>query len=262
MTIYKFLNFLFQKFRNFDCPKGLFCFRFCDNILHSCPVISLIDTKLILFKIDISFCNRKQLPDPASSPEQHLKHKIISCSRLHCLYKLFVLVQCPEVQTSWIWISHSFHFLAWINRQVIDFSCMCKQTGQLILNHSQIRIWIAFFLNFILPLNNLWSLDFTHHLISEVWNDMLLHHISFIFDCSIFQIILFVWKINLNKIAQLHIHTSLIAQLFASFKLQCFSLCFKSTLSAFFLLTHDICLKPLGCPFFCVFFSVSHIDPP
>jgi len=24
------------------------------------------------------------------------------------------------------------------------------------------------------------------------WNDMLLHHISFIFDCSIFQIILFV----------------------------------------------------------------------
>ena len=140
VTIYKFLNFLFQKFWNFDCSKGLFCFWFCDNILHSCSVISLIDTKLILFKIDISFCNRKQLPDPASSPEQHLKHKIISCSRLHCLYKLFVLVQCPEVQTSRIRISHSFHFLAWINWQIIYFSCMCKQTGQLILNHSQIRI--------------------------------------------------------------------------------------------------------------------------
>ena len=33
----------------------------------------------------------------------------------------------------------------------------------------------------------------------------LLHHISLIFDCSIFQFILFVWKINLNKIPQSHI---------------------------------------------------------
>ena len=39
MTIYKFLNFLFQKFRNFDCPKGLFSISAVVAFLASCLTI-------------------------------------------------------------------------------------------------------------------------------------------------------------------------------------------------------------------------------
>ena len=121
---------------------------------------SLIDAKLILFKIDISFCNRKQLPDPAPVQNSSSNIRIISCSRLHCLYKLFVLVQYPEDQTSRIRISHSFHFLAWINRQIIDFSCMY------VLNRSnrskagkKLLLWIANIRRsfFLAPFRHRWS---------------------------------------------------------------------------------------------------------
>ena len=131
-------------------------------------------------KVRKTQCQKFSFPD--SCPEQDFKYQIILTLWLNPGDKAVIFCFRPKFQLISIRFPHLFYFLTWIFLQIVNFLCMIKQCIQLVLNHAFISLAVIFFLNGILPLDNLCRCDLIHFSCSKIRNNVLVHHVLLVTD--------------------------------------------------------------------------------
>ena len=135
-TVHIRFYLFFQKFWNINHSNRLLCFWCCNNIPTFRSVISFRNTNLIIFKVNIAFCEGKHFSLSTASPKEYFKNHKISALLVYTSYKTVILRFRPKIQLIRICLTHFLNLFAGIVTKIVNITRVSKQCGYLILHHS------------------------------------------------------------------------------------------------------------------------------